>query len=89
MNETKLKILHRTLNIIVLIMILMIVLNVNSCADNMTVTNYDGFIHECEKAGGIVKDQLCWDTSVLVNMEGNTKPVIHIDLSNTVKEDQQ
>lgn len=86
MNEHTSKIALRILNIIILVLILIVMLNIKTCSDNITVTNYDGFKHECEKLGGIVNGGLCWDASVLINMEGNVKPLIHADLTNTTKE---
>lgn len=71
MNEKMYTAIARTMQAIMLFMVLMIVLNLKSCADSITINDYDGFTHECEKAGGIVNDDKCFAPNVLLDMENN------------------
>ena len=40
----------------------------NSCKDQLSITDYTGWKHDCEAAGGVTYDGMCFDPSALVDM---------------------
>lgn len=56
------------LRIISLSMLLAMILVTKSCVDGVHVHDYSGWIHECEIAGGVAHDGVCYDPSALIDM---------------------
>ena len=63
------QVVHRAMNVTLFTLILIILLNVTSCADRITVTNYDGWLNACELAGGVNHAGRCFDPSALIEVE--------------------
>ena len=76
MHERYEKMIMKSMNVLLVGLLLLIILNIKTCSDNITVINYDGFTHECEKAGGVVNKGVCWEADVLINMTNTTDVVL-------------